>query len=206
MTMNDVGGVAVSRETFGRLHAFQDLLLKWTARINLISPGTRDDTWHRHIEDSAQLWLHAPARARSWIDLGSGGGLPGIVIAILATEHDPALEITLVESDQRKAAFLRQCRQEFGLDIDVCTNRIEAVPPGPRDVISARALAPLPRLLELAQRFVHPGSVLLFPKGRRADFELTEARRHWHIAAEEIPSRTDPDGKLLKIVEVGPLK
>lgn len=195
----------VSRETLERLRAFHDLLLQWTRRINLIASSTRSDAWTRHIADSLQLWQHAPEDARTWIDLGSGGGLPGLVIAIVAAEKNPSLSITLVESDQRKAAFLLQCKQRLGLPVDIHNDRIEHLPAMPQDVVSARALAPLPRLLTLSQRFRHPRTVLLFPKGRRADFELTEARRHWHIEVEEIPSRTDPEGKLLKIVEVGPL-
>lgn len=196
----------VSRETLTRLHAFRALLLHWTARINLIAPSTRDRIWQRHIADSEQLWRLAPLAPRSWLDLGSGGGLPGLVVAILAREEAPELRVVLVESDRRKAAFLRQAAQQLDLPAKVLAERIERVALPPQDVISARALAPLEKLLGLAHRFRHENTVLLFPKGRQALSELTEARRHWHIEAEVVPSRTDDDGAILRIFEVEPRK
>lgn len=196
-------GSGVSRETSDRLDRYQNLLLRWTERINLIAPSTRASIATRHIADSLQLWPHAPAEARSWVDLGSGGGLPGLVIAIIAAEQRPGLTVTLVESDQRKAVFLRHAAAELGLPARVVARRIESLPPMPQDVISARALAPLPRLLELSRPFLHSGTVLLFPKGRSAHSELTEARRHWHIEVEAVPSRTDRQGVLLRISRVG---
>ena len=195
---------SVSRETEERLHAYVDLLLRWTQRINLIAPSTRGEVWPRHIHDSLQLWSHTPEAARSWIDLGSGGGLPGVVVAIVAAEQRPEIQVDLVESDQRKAAFLRHCATTLNLNVRVLPERIERLAPKAYDVISARALAPLTRLLAISEPLRNDRSVLLFPKGATAHSELTEARRHWHIECEEVPSRTDPAGTILRIVEVGP--
>lgn len=193
--------MSVSRETSERLDLLAALVRKWTPRINLIAPATVAELESRHIADSLQLWDLRPATPRNWIDLGSGGGFPGLVIAACA----PDLPVTLVESDQRKAVFLRTAAREMGLAPDVICARIEAVPPRPFDVVSARALAPLDRLLPLARPFVAPGGVALFPKGRGADSELTAARAGWHIRAEAIPSRTDPAGTILRLLEFEPL-
>lgn len=193
--------MSVSRETAERLDLLAALVRKWTPRINLIAPATVAELESRHIADSLQLWDLRPATLRNWIDLGSGGGFPGLVIAACA----PGLPVTLVESDQRKAVFLRTAAREMGLAPEVICARIEAVPPRPFDVVSARALAPLDRLLPLARPFVAPGGVALFPKGRGADSELTAARTGWHIRAEAIPSRTDPAGTILRLLEFEPL-
>ena len=194
----------VSRETQEGLQGYHALLLRWTERINLIARSTARDAWERHIADSLQLWKHRPGWGRSWIDLGSGGGLPGLVIAIVAKEQQPDLQMTLVESDQRKAAFLRRCAAELNLTVTILPRRIESLPPSPHDIVSARALAPLQHLLRLSESLRHDRTILLFPKGKTAHWELTEARRHWHIGCEEVPSRTDRTGTILKIFEVGP--
>jgi len=190
----------VSRETLGRLETFADLLTRWTRRINLVSPGSLPELWHRHIADSAQLAGLAPPEAAIWLDLGSGGGLPGLVVAALR----PGTAVTLVESDQRKAAFLRSAAFEMGLSVSVLARRIEDLPAGAPDVLSARALAPLPRLLSLAARCAGPETVLLLPKGGRAESELTAASADWHTEAEVIPSRTDRDGVILRIRNLRP--
>lgn len=189
----------VSRETLARFETYAALLEKWTARINLVSRSTLPDLWRRHFHDSAQLFDLAPPTARTWIDLGSGAGFPGLVIAILAAEKAQGLAVTLVEADTRKAVFLQTVLRELGIPGDVLPIRIEQLDPRPADVITARALAPLPRLLELAAPFCHPGTRLLLPKGRDAGSELTAARRHWHIECEIRPSKADPDGQILVI-------
>jgi 16S rRNA (guanine527-N7)-methyltransferase len=194
----------VSRETCERLEAYIVLLRRWNARINLVARGTIDAAWARHIADSAQLFDLAPAAASSWIDLGSGAGLPGLPVAALAAERVPGLHVTLVESDTRKAAFLVTAAAEMGLDVTVEPRRIEALPARPYDVVSARALAPLDRLCALAHRFSARGTVFLFPKGARLDSELTAATAGWHIRAERIASRTDPEATVLKILELEP--
>jgi len=194
----------VSRETCERLEAYIALLRRWNARINLVARGTIDAAWARHVADSAQLFDLAPAAASSWIDLGSGAGLPGLPVAALAAERVPGLHVTLVESDTRKAAFLVTAAAEMGLDVTVEPRRIEALPARPYDVVSARALAPLDRLCALAHRFSARGTVFLFPKGARLDSELTAATAGWHIRAERIASRTDPEATVLKILELEP--
>ena len=194
----------VSRETLRRLEAYVDLLIHWNSRINLVGPGTLDAVWKRHIADSAQLLDLAPPDAQSWIDLGSGAGLPGLPVAAIAAEKAPSLQMTLVESDARKAAFLRSAAREAALEIIVEARRIESMPLRRYDVVSARALAPLDRLCSLAFRFAGPGTVFLFPKGARLDSELTEAARHWHIHAQRIASRTEPAATILRILELEP--
>ncbi|MHA1529488.1 MAG: 16S rRNA (guanine(527)-N(7))-methyltransferase RsmG [Alphaproteobacteria bacterium] len=194
----------VSRETCARLEAYIALLTRWNARINLISPATVDTVWARHVADSAQLFDLAPATATSWVDLGSGGGFPGLVVAALAAEKAPGLCITLVESNTRKAAFLAAAAREMGLAVTIEPRRAEALPTRPYDVVSARALAPLGRLCGVAHRFSGPGTVFLFPKGAGLDLELTAATAAWHIHAERIASRTDPEATVLRILELEP--
>ncbi len=194
----------VSRETAGRLAAFVALLERWNRRINLVSPASLANVWTRHVADSLQLLDLAPPEAMSWIDLGSGGGFPAMPVAIVAAETRHALHFTLVESDARKAAFLSAAGRELGLSITVEPRRIESLPPLPYDVVSARALAPLPRLLTLAVRFTGPSTVFLFPKGAGLDSELTSAEAAWHIRAERIASRTEPGAAVLRIRELRP--
>jgi 16S rRNA (guanine527-N7)-methyltransferase len=190
----------VSRETTRRLTVYVDLLSRWTRRINLISPSTLPDIWSRHIADSAQIWSLRPHDARTWIDLGAGGGLPGLVVGAMAHDAGESLDLTLVESDQRKAVFLRTAAREMGLVLTVLTIRIEALT-GRYDVISARALAPLNRLLTYAAPLAGPGATCLFHKGASAESELTEARRDWHIEARQTPSRVDPRSQIIEIQE-----
>lgn len=194
----------VSRETCERMEIHVDLLSRWNARINLVAAATLGAVWSRHIADSAQLFPLAPERARTWIDLGSGAGFPGLPIAAIAAEKRPSLRVTLVERNARKAAFLSAAAREMGLDVVVAAQRIETLPPAAHDVVSARALAPLPRLCALAYRFYAPGTVLLFPKGARLDSELTAATEDWHIRAERIGSLTDRRATILKILELEP--
>ncbi len=194
----------VSRETCQRLEAYIALLTRWNARINLVTAATIETAWTRHVADSAQLFNLAPESASSWLDLGSGAGLPGLPVAALAAEKAPDLHVTLVESDTRKAAFLATAAREMDLDVTVEPHRIEALTPRPYDVVSARALAPLGRLCALAHRFSGRGTVFLFPKGARVDSELTAATAGWHIRAERIASRTDPEATVLRIVELEP--
>ncbi|MEO1640188.1 MAG: 16S rRNA (guanine(527)-N(7))-methyltransferase RsmG [Pseudomonadota bacterium] len=200
-----VAGVDVSRETFEGLEHFADLVRKWTQRINLISPATLPDLWNRHICDSAQLYTYAPDHFGHWVDLGSGGGFPGIVLAIIAAEHQPDAEFTLIESDQRKATFLRTAKRELGLNITVHAKRIADVAPSRADVVTARALSPLPDLLGQVAQHMHPDGSALLPKGRSAKEELAAARASWSFALEEYPSFTDPDARLLKIQRITPL-
>ena len=189
--------VPVSRETLARLEAYAELLTRWSARINLVGRDTIADLWRRHILDSAQLWTFVPDWVQSIIDLGSGAGLPGLILAILGV---PGME--LVEADSRKCAFLREAIRitETAAIIRPC--RIEAVPRHPVDVVTARACAPLDRLLGLAERFLSPGSECLFLKGERVEEELTLARKHWTMTESAYQSRSDPRGVVLRLQQV----
>ena len=191
----------VSRETLERLTAYVALIEKWNKRINLISKSTVGDIWHRHILDSVQVWGAVDGPFVHWADLGSGGGLPGIVVAILASEQGGA-KVTLVEADQRKASFLRAALRETGAKAEVLAQRIDEVPCLNADIMSARALAPLERLLEFCDCHLAPGGTAVFPKGARANEELEEARQTWSFDCEALPSATDDAAVILRIGEI----
>ncbi len=180
-----------------RLSIYACLLLRWNARINLISRGDEPRIMERHVADALQLAPLIPRQTAHAIDLGSGGGLPGLVLAIATN-----LPFALIESDRRKAAFLREAARETAAPATVHAVRIEdaALPPAP--LITARALAPITRILHLAAPLLAPNGVFLLPKGRAADQELTDALREWNMRTEAFPSRTDPGGTLLRLSEV----
>ena len=189
--------VPVSRETLARLEAYAELLTRWSARINLVRRDTIADLWRRHILDSAQLRAFVPDRARSMIDLGSGAGLPGLVLAILGV---PGVE--LVEADSRKCAFLREAARISEAPVALYPCRIEAVSPHKVDVVTARACAPLDRLLGLAESFLAPGSECLFLKGERVEEELTLARKRWTMTVSLHQSCSNPRGVVLRLQQV----
>ena len=180
-----------------RLEAYAALLLEWSRRINLIGRSTLDDIWRRHFLDSAQLLPLIPAGTESLVDLGSGAGFPGLVLAILGV---PGVE--LVEADSRKAAFLREAARTAGVEITLRPCRIEAVAAHAADVVTARGCAPLERLLPLAQRFIGPRTTCLFLKGERAEEELTAAGKAWTMIVSRHPSRADPGGIVLSLQQV----
>jgi 16S rRNA (guanine527-N7)-methyltransferase len=192
----------VSRETYDALKAYQRLLEKWTTRINLISKSTREDVWARHICDSAQVMALASKHTAHWVDIGSGGGLPGLVVAILAKEFNPQLRVTLIESDQRKAVFLRTVVRELQLNATVQAKRIEAVGPLKADVISARALADLNDLLRLTHPFMSQNTQCLFMKGKNWSKEVKEAEKSWQFQAERFISKTNPEAVILSVRNV----
>lgn len=199
-----VAGLDVSRETVERLEQLAVLLAKWNPAINLVSKSTLPEAWTRHIVDSAQLFRLALARVAHWVDLGSGGGFPGLVIAALSAELDPARKITLVESDQRKSTFLRQAAQALELtNVAVLTERIERAQPLAGQVVSARALAPLPQLCAFAQHHLAPDGVALFPKGAKHAEEVAEAGRTWHFDLTVHPSDTDSSAVVLELRTIG---
>lgn len=192
----------VSRETYDALKAYQRLLEKWTTRINLISKSTHDDVWVRHICDSAQVMALASPHARHWVDIGSGGGLPGLVVAILAKELNPQLRVTLIESDQRKAVFLRTVVRELQLSATVQAKRIEAVGPLKADIISARALAELSDLLRVTHPFMGKNTQCLFMKGKNWSKEVKEAEKSWQFQAERFISKTNHEAVILSVRNV----
>ncbi|GGH55362.1 16S rRNA (guanine(527)-N(7))-methyltransferase RsmG [Frigidibacter albus] len=197
--MTDDLGLNVSRETSERLATYAELLVKWNPAINLVSKSSLADLQTRHFADSAQLLALCPPDARRWADLGSGGGFPGLVIAILAAESMPDLAVTLVESDGRKAAFLSAVVRETGLRTSVVADRIESLPPLAADVLSARALAPLSQLLAFAEQHLAPNGRALFPKGATHRSEVAESLADWRFDLREHPSKTDPQAVILEI-------
>jgi 16S rRNA (guanine527-N7)-methyltransferase len=186
----------------GRLEIYADLLKRWNSRINLVAPSTLPNLWTRHIADSAQVFELAPPEARSWVDLGTGGGFPGLVVAVLAAELAPDLAVTCIESDQRKATFLRTVLRETGIKAEVRAERIEAAPAMNADVVSARALAALDRLLPMVQRHLKPGGIALFPKGDSYRSEVQQALESWRFAADTYPSQTNPNAVILKVGDI----
>jgi 16S rRNA (guanine527-N7)-methyltransferase len=194
----------VSRESAARLEAFVDLLVKWQQRINLIGPATLDDIWRRHIADALQLLPLIRPDVTRILDLGSGGGIPGLVIAI-ALERRP-LTVHLVESTGKKAAFLRQAVQLTSAPVLVDNCRIEDLArsgqPGNVHLVTARALAPLPKLLDLAAPWLEAGAYGLFHKGRDVDSELTESAKSWRLTFARHPSVIDPGGCILEVKEI----
>lgn len=188
----------VSRETVERLELLQALLIKWNPAINLVAKSTLPNAWERHIADSAQIY-NLGHTSGDWVDLGSGGGFPGLVIAILAAGRSDPIKVTLVEADQRKATFLRTASQQLGLSVITLSERIEKIPPLAAKTLSARALAPLPTLLAYADRHLESSGIALFPKGASWKHEVDLARKDWHFNLEAHPSVTDTDGAVLAV-------
>jgi 16S rRNA (guanine527-N7)-methyltransferase len=195
-----LSGVSVSRETFERLQDFEAFFKRWNKSINLAAPSTLGNFWSRHVLDSIQLWRFR-GEAKSWLDLGSGGGLPGVVIGILAIESD--MRVTLVESNHKKAAFLQTCVSRYSMPVDVLPKRIDDIDISSTDVVSARALADLRTLLEMSGRWLAPkGGRALYHKGRDYAAEVTEARDQWAFGLIEHQSMVDPMSRILEISNV----
>ncbi|HEV2550433.1 MAG TPA: 16S rRNA (guanine(527)-N(7))-methyltransferase RsmG [Stellaceae bacterium] len=184
----------VSRETLDRLCIYVDLLTSWNRRINLVGRNTIGDVWRRHILDSAQLYPLIPAESRCLVDLGSGAGLPGLVLSIFGVPN-----CHLIDSDGRKAAFLREAIRVTNADATVHLARLDRAKAPPGDVVTARALAPLAQIVEISQRFLKPGGVCLFLKGRNVEEELTELATRWQIPVERRPSLSDPSGSIIRL-------
>jgi 16S rRNA (guanine527-N7)-methyltransferase len=190
-------GVDVSRETTEQLEALVSTLARWQKAINLIGRTTIEDVWARHVLDSAQLVPLVPPRSTTLVDLGSGGGFPGLVVAALR----PDLDVTLIEVDARKAAFLGEAGRRMALKKQprVVIGRIEDVPSARADVVTARALAPLGQLLGWADRHRADTAICLFHKGKGWQAELTEAMKDWDIPCDPLSSKTDRDAVILRI-------
>jgi 16S rRNA (guanine527-N7)-methyltransferase len=195
----------VSRETLARLDQFVATLLAWQQRMNLIAPSTEPKLWTRHIADSLQLLALAP-EAKTWVDLGSGGGFPGLAIASALADR-PGARVHLVESNAKKAAFLREAARVAGAPAHVHAMRIEDFVENfasPVDVVTARALAPLAELLTAAYPLLKSGVVGLFPKGQDVGAELTEAAKCWSIQSTLAPSLTDSKGQIVRVTGLCP--
>jgi 16S rRNA (guanine527-N7)-methyltransferase len=187
----------VSRETLAELDRFAALLLRWNSKVNLVARTDEPFLWVRHIADSLQLAALMTPRPERAIDLGSGAGFPGLILA-LAT----GVLFDLIEADQRKAAFLREAARVTSAPVRIHPIRIEAAQLPPAPLITARAVAPLPKLLALAAPLLAPGGMCLFLKGANADAELTHAATQWQMQADGIPSRTAPGARILRITEL----
>ena len=186
--INLLPGLNVSRETFLRLKEYEKLLFKWNAKINLVSKSTLDSFWNRHVLDSAQFLSSVGEKAGKWVDLGSGGGLPGLVVAILSDEIEPVNKLFLVEADARKAVFLKTVCRELGLKVEVYNNRIEELPPMSANIVSARALSPLKTLCLYAKNHLDKDGVAVFAKGENWKAELDEAQKKWIFNYEAVKS------------------
>jgi 16S rRNA (guanine527-N7)-methyltransferase len=196
----------VSRETQNRLELYVDLLLQWQQKTNLIAPSTIPTIWTRHVADSLQLLDLAPD-ARVWVDFGSGGGFPAIPIAC-ALAGRPGAMVHLVESNGKKAAFLREAIRVTGAPAQVHPERVEKYTKGPVnsvDVVSARALAPLKVLCDQASSLIEQGAIGLFPKGLDVAAELTDAAKYWNIEATTVASKTSPEGCIVIVRGLKPL-
>lgn len=190
----------VSRETLARLKAYVGTLADWNARHNLVSRASREEVWQRHVWDSAQLASFVPPAAGSLVDLGSGAGFPGLVLAILF--HDRAgFRTVLYESIAKKSEFLDAAAKAAAVSVEVRRARIEDASTEIFDVVTARACAPLPKLLGYATRFHGPDTVSLFLKGQSVEAELTEVHKYWKMRVNRHPSRTDPWGTILEFRE-----
>jgi 16S rRNA (guanine527-N7)-methyltransferase len=180
-----------------RLERYVALLVDWQARLNLVARSTLDDPWRRHVLDSAQLYRHLPAAARSLVDLGAGAGFPGLVLAMMGMP-----DVTLVEARQKKCRFLEAVAAATATPVTIKAVRAEALGGPVYDVVTARALAPLDKLLGLSRHLVGPATTCLFLKGERAERELTEARARWMMTVTEHPSVSHAHGVLLEIRDV----
>jgi 16S rRNA (guanine527-N7)-methyltransferase len=189
----------VSRETLGDLTKMVESLKKWNKTINLVGKSTIDSVWSRHILDSAQMWSQRPENLKTWVDLGSGGGFPALVLAILGKAQAPGVCFHMIESDARKCAYLRNVSRETSLNTRIHTVRIEKSEPIMADVVSARALAPVETLLSFSQRFLSDSAFCLFLKGQACDTEEEKARESWSFQSEKIKSISDDTGSIIKI-------
>lgn len=186
----------VSRETLEALEIYVDMLRDWNTRRNLVSAASLEQVWHRHVFDSAQLANYIPRNAETLVDLGSGAGFPGLVLAILYRDR---LKVSLFEATKKKTMFLEAVAERLKLPVRVRNERIEAAPRQVFDIVTARAFAPLPELLSYAQDFIGPETICLFLKGQNLVLELTDARKSWKMNLRKHPSKTHPLGAVLEI-------
>ncbi|MEQ1782733.1 MAG: 16S rRNA (guanine(527)-N(7))-methyltransferase RsmG [Hyphomonadaceae bacterium] len=193
----------VSRETLERVHVYLEVLDEWRERINLIGPGEGRHLWRRHVLDSLQLIEQIPGEATKIVDLGSGAGFPGLLIACAVAER-PGVSVTLVEKSVRKSQFLQAAIAEVGLPAKVINVRIEEAPREKFDLLTARALAPLPKLLGYGYAWLKPSGKALLMKGKDAEAELAEARQAWTFNMSDRASLSSPEGRVLTISSISP--
>jgi 16S rRNA (guanine527-N7)-methyltransferase len=200
----DIGSFGVSRETEVELAALKDLVLRWNQRINLIGPTTEDGFDRRHLADSIQVYRLAPDFTK-WVDIGTGGGFPGLVAAALAKKSRPDARFVLIESDSRKAAFLQTAVHHLHLNAEVQSHRAESCKQQAAEIVSARAVGPLTRLLPLVCRHLAPHGTALLPKGQNWQTEIEDVRQRFQFTAEAVPSMTDPRARILVVRDIVPI-
>lgn len=190
----------VSRETFFKLEKYCQALTDWQSKINLISKNSLQDVWKRHIADSAQLFNLIPPNANNLLDIGSGAGFPGMVLAIISSEKTPYLKITLTESVTKKTLFLNHVKNLLLLDnTDILNDRVEKIKNKKFSVITARAVTALSDLLEYAHPLLDENGICIFPKGKTYQEEITQAQKQWKFSLKTIDSQTSEEGKILVI-------
>ena len=195
--MNMIDKYNVSRETIADLETFQNLVLEWNKKFNLISKSSEKDIWKRHILDSLQLINYIDTEDKTLYDFGSGAGFPGVVLAIFAKHNLPNLNITLIESIKKKAHFLEEVKNALGLNVNIINDRIEKIKLKKSDIITSRALAALENLFEYAIPFSKKDTKLIFPKGISWQVELENAQKKWNFTYDKIPSETSEEGVIL---------
>ena len=192
----------VSCETIERLKTYQELLVEWQKKFNLVSNSSLENLWERHFEDSAQLYKYIPEKAESLIDFGSGAGFPAMVLALIAVEKTPYLKVSMVESIKKKTLYLNEVASRTGVNVNIINDRIENLPEIKYDVITSRAMSSLVDLLGYAIRFCHKNTVCIFPKGKNYSLELAEAHKKWRFKCVIEPSDVSEEGKILIITDI----
>jgi 16S rRNA (guanine527-N7)-methyltransferase len=195
-------GVSLTPETDEKLAEFVAMVSSWNQKINLVAKSTVPAIWTRHVRDSAQLMAYCDPGARIWTDIGSGGGFPAIVVAVIASQLMPQMRFVLIESDQRKAVFLVEAARKLNLPVQVHAQRAEDLAPIGADIVSARAVASLGDLLPLCHRHLAPDGKCLLLKGRQAMDEVAAARANWQFSANCIESSTDPSARVVIITDL----
>ena len=192
----------VSRETLEELEEYKESLLLWNRKINLISEKSSKNIWGRHLLDSAQIFKYLKASDRNILDMGSGGGLPGLVLGLVAKKKYPNLKVTLVESDRRKCVFLKEVVRTHKLNSVVLSERVELLPAHTSDVVTARAMAPLKTLLDYANPHLSDGGICVFLKGVNYKKEIDEALAFWRFNISVDASITNVGSAVLKITDL----
>ncbi len=196
----------VSRETFERLKLYQSLLVDWQKKFNLVSNSSIENAWVRHFEDSVQLFQYIPQGAESLVDFGSGAGFPGMVLAVVASEKTPYLNVSLVESVKKKTVYLNEVADKTGTDVEIINDRIENLSSRKFDVVTSRAMTSLSKLLDYTFPFCHAKTLCIFPKGRSYAEELSEAHKKWKFKCDIKPNLISEEGKILIITNISKKK
>lgn len=196
----------VSRETFDKLKHYQSMLIEWQSKFNLVSSSTLDDAWNRHFLDTVQLFQYIPNQAKVLYDFGSGAGFPGMVLAIMANEKMPDLQVSLIESTTKKTLYLNAVKSKTNTNVTILNDRIENLQLPKADVITSRAMASLTELLGYAYKFCKKESVCIFPKGKKYAEELSEAHKRWKFKCRIVASTQSDEGKILIITNLSKVK